>query len=134
MHLGARKSLQFVLFGLSKKQLRWDMRATFTCSKSTKRAVKVVNAVFVQQTMLMAANDEDLAFKQKQKDWALYTKKVHPIRFLFVSLHELNIHTLNKPDARLPWIEVSLFSCVAALCFSLTLARQDMPMKNLQRC
>ncbi|CAE7561757.1 Scn11a [Symbiodinium natans] len=38
--------------------------------------LNVVNAVFVQQTMLMAANDEDLAFKQKQKDWALYTKKV----------------------------------------------------------
>ena len=32
--------------------------------------------MFVQQTLLMAANDEDLAFKQKQKDWALYTKKV----------------------------------------------------------
>jgi len=38
--------------------------------------LNVVNAVFVQQTMLMAKNDEDLAFKQKQKDWALYSKKV----------------------------------------------------------
>jgi len=38
--------------------------------------LNVVNAVFVQQTMLLANNDEDLAFKQKQKDWALYSKKV----------------------------------------------------------
>ncbi|CAE7231484.1 SCN2A [Symbiodinium sp. KB8] len=38
--------------------------------------LNVVNAVFVQQTMLLANNDEDLAFKQKQKDWAWYSKKV----------------------------------------------------------
>ena len=31
-----------------------------------------MNAVFVQQTMLLANNDEDLAFKQKQKDWAAW--------------------------------------------------------------
>ncbi|CAE7032049.1 Scn2a [Symbiodinium natans] len=38
--------------------------------------LNVVNAVFVQQTMLLASNDEDLAFKQKQKDWDWYSKKV----------------------------------------------------------
>ena len=43
---------------------------------------QVVNAVFVQQTLLMAANDEDLAFKQKQKDWALYTKKAPHVAWL----------------------------------------------------
>lgn len=38
--------------------------------------LNVVNAVFVQQTMKTASSDEDLAFKQKQKDAAVYTKKV----------------------------------------------------------
>lgn len=38
--------------------------------------LNVVNAVFVQQTMKTASSDEELAFKQKQKDMALYTKKV----------------------------------------------------------
>lgn len=38
--------------------------------------LNVVNAVFVQQTMKTASSDEDLAFKQKQKDMATYTKKV----------------------------------------------------------
>ena len=30
--------------------------------------LNVVNAVFVQQTMKTASSDEDLAFKQKEKD------------------------------------------------------------------
>lgn len=38
--------------------------------------LNVVNAVFVQQTMKTASSDEDLAFKQKQKDAAVYTRKV----------------------------------------------------------
>lgn len=38
--------------------------------------LNVVNAVFVQQTMKTASSDEELAFKQKQKDMATYTKKV----------------------------------------------------------
>jgi len=40
--------------------------------------LNVVNAVFVQQTMLLANNDEDLAFKQKEKDWEWYSKKSPP--------------------------------------------------------
>jgi len=38
--------------------------------------LNVVNAVFVQQTMKTANTDEELAFKQKEKDIALYTRKV----------------------------------------------------------
>ncbi|CAJ1388883.1 unnamed protein product [Effrenium voratum] len=38
--------------------------------------LNVVNAVFVQQTMKTASSDEELAFKQKQKDMATYTRKV----------------------------------------------------------
>ncbi|CAJ1400755.1 unnamed protein product [Effrenium voratum] len=38
--------------------------------------LNVVNAVFVQQTMKTASTDEELAFKQKEKDIALYTRKV----------------------------------------------------------
>ena len=33
--------------------------------------LNVVNAVFVQQTMKTASSDEDLAFKQKEKDIAM---------------------------------------------------------------
>ncbi|CAJ1462263.1 unnamed protein product [Effrenium voratum] len=36
----------------------------------------VVNAVFVQQTMKTASSDEDLAFKQREKDIAMYHRKV----------------------------------------------------------
>ncbi|CAJ1424260.1 unnamed protein product [Effrenium voratum] len=38
--------------------------------------LNVVNAVFVQQTMKTAASDEELAFKQKEKDVQMYTRKV----------------------------------------------------------
>jgi len=38
--------------------------------------LNVVNAVFVQQTMKTASSDEDLAFKQKEKDIAQYMRKV----------------------------------------------------------
>ncbi|CAE7240934.1 Catsper1 [Symbiodinium sp. CCMP2592] len=38
--------------------------------------LNVVNAVFVQQTMKTASSDEDLAFKQKEKDIAMYHRKV----------------------------------------------------------
>lgn len=34
----------------------------------------------VQQTMKTASSDEELAFKQKQKDMATYTKKVRNFR------------------------------------------------------
>ncbi|CAJ1452517.1 unnamed protein product [Effrenium voratum] len=38
--------------------------------------LNVVNAVFVQQTMKTASSDEDLAFKQREKDIAMYHRKV----------------------------------------------------------
>ncbi|CAJ1392348.1 unnamed protein product [Effrenium voratum] len=38
--------------------------------------LNVVGSVFVQQTMKTASSDEELAFKQKQKDIAQYTRKV----------------------------------------------------------
>mmetsp|Transcript_41501 Transcript_41501/g.96560 ORF Transcript_41501/g.96560 Transcript_41501/m.96560 type:complete len:734 (+) Transcript_41501:67-2268(+) len=38
--------------------------------------LNVVNAVFVQQTMKTAESDEELAFRQKQKDSASYARKV----------------------------------------------------------
>lgn len=38
--------------------------------------LNVVNAVFVQQTMKTASSDEELAFKQKEKDIAAYARKV----------------------------------------------------------
>eukprot|EP00434_Breviolum_minutum_P008587 symbB.v1.2.007576.t1/scaffold386.1/size215569/2 len=38
--------------------------------------LNVVNAVFVQQTMKIATSDEQLAFKQKERELAKYTQKV----------------------------------------------------------
>ncbi|CAE7237977.1 Scn4a, partial [Symbiodinium natans] len=38
--------------------------------------LNVVNAVFVQQTMKTASSDEELAFKQKERDMAAYARKV----------------------------------------------------------
>jgi len=38
--------------------------------------LNVVNSVFVQQTMRTASSDEELAFKQKEKDVAQYARKV----------------------------------------------------------
>ncbi|CAE7582625.1 unnamed protein product [Symbiodinium natans] len=38
--------------------------------------LNVVNSVFVQQTMKTASSDEELAFRQKEKDIALYNRKV----------------------------------------------------------
>ncbi|CAE7758486.1 para, partial [Symbiodinium pilosum] len=37
--------------------------------------LNVVSAVFVQQTMKTASSDEELAFKQKERDVAMYTRK-----------------------------------------------------------
>ncbi|CAE7706946.1 unnamed protein product [Symbiodinium sp. CCMP2456] len=37
---------------------------------------RMVNAVFVQQTMKIASSDEELAFKQKERELASYTRKV----------------------------------------------------------
>ncbi|CAE7206989.1 CACNA1I [Symbiodinium natans] len=41
--------------------------------------LNVVNSVFVQQTMKTASSDEELAFKQKQRDVDMYTKKVRKL-------------------------------------------------------
>ncbi|CAE8657427.1 unnamed protein product [Polarella glacialis] len=38
--------------------------------------LNVLNAVFVQQTLKAASSDEEMAFKQKQKDQVKYTQKV----------------------------------------------------------
>ncbi|CAE7352887.1 Catsper1 [Symbiodinium sp. CCMP2456] len=41
--------------------------------------LNVVNSVFVQQTMKTATSDEELAFKQKEKDIAQYNRKVRKL-------------------------------------------------------
>lgn len=41
--------------------------------------LNVVNAVFVQQTMKTASSDEDLAFKQKERDINAYKRKVRKL-------------------------------------------------------
>lgn len=41
--------------------------------------LNVVNAVFVQQTMKTASSDEDLAFKQKERDTNMYKRKVRKL-------------------------------------------------------
>ncbi|CAJ1425181.1 unnamed protein product, partial [Effrenium voratum] len=57
--------------------------------------VNVVNAVFVQQTMKTASTDEELAFKQKEKDIALYTRKV---RNLFQSMDASGDGAINLEE------------------------------------
>ncbi|CAE7542101.1 NaCP60E [Symbiodinium natans] len=54
--------------------------------------LNVVNAVFVQQTMKTASFDEELAFKQKERDVVTYTNKV---RRLFQTMDETGDGTLN---------------------------------------
>eukprot|EP00913_Durusdinium_trenchii_P004930 g4577.t1 len=62
--------------------------------------LNVVNAVFVQQTMQpactkTASSDEELAFKQKERDVALYTRKV---RKLFQSMDDSGDGALNLEE------------------------------------
>eukprot|EP00435_Cladocopium_sp_Y103_P068320 s187_g31.t1 len=57
--------------------------------------LNVVNAVFVQQTMKTASSDEELAFKQKERDVAMYTRKV---RKLFNSMDETGDGCLNLEE------------------------------------
>ncbi|CAE7233665.1 NaCP60E [Symbiodinium natans] len=60
--------------------------------------LNVVNAVFVQQTMKTASSDEDLAFKQKEKDVAMYTRKVKKL-FQTIDLSgdgTINLHEFAK--------------------------------------
>ena len=48
----------------------------FAAGEPLKLRLNVVNAVFVQQTMKTASFDEELAFKQKERDIVTYTNKV----------------------------------------------------------
>jgi len=57
--------------------------------------INVVNSVFVQQTMKTASSDEDLAFRQKQKDIAAYTRKV---RKLFQTMDASGDGTINLEE------------------------------------
>ncbi|CAJ1367651.1 unnamed protein product [Effrenium voratum] len=57
--------------------------------------LNVVNAVFVQQTMKTASSDEELAFKQKERDVAMYTRKV---KKLFQSMDEGGDGALNLQE------------------------------------
>ena len=57
--------------------------------------INVVNSVFVQQTMKTASSDEDLAFRQKQKDVANYTRKV---RKLFHTVDSAGDGTINLEE------------------------------------
>ncbi|CAE7553163.1 unnamed protein product [Symbiodinium pilosum] len=57
--------------------------------------LNVVNAVFVQQTMKTASSDEDLAFKQKEKDVAMYTRKV---KKLFQTIDVSGDGTINLEE------------------------------------
>eukprot|EP00439_Symbiodinium_sp_Y106_P081892 s644_g21.t1 len=56
---------------------------------------KFVSAVFVQQTMKTATNDEELAFKQKERDTALYTRKVKKV---FATMDKSGDGALNMED------------------------------------
>ena len=57
--------------------------------------LNVVNAVFVQQTMKTANTDEELAFKQKEKDIALYTRKV---KSLFQTMDQSGDGSINLEE------------------------------------
>ncbi|CAK9101134.1 Sodium channel protein [Durusdinium trenchii] len=57
--------------------------------------LNVVNAVFVQQTMKTASTDEELAFKQKEKDIALYTRKV---KSLFQTMDQSGDGSINLEE------------------------------------
>eukprot|EP00913_Durusdinium_trenchii_P021590 g20288.t1 len=58
--------------------------------------LNVVNAVFVQQTMKTASSDEELAFKQKERDATLYTR---PLALLtaFAGAPEEFARLVNSP-------------------------------------
>jgi len=57
--------------------------------------LNVVNAVFVQQTMKTASSDEELAFKQRQRDLELFTGKV---KKLFKQVDESGDGSINKEE------------------------------------
>eukprot|EP00913_Durusdinium_trenchii_P019157 g18004.t1 len=57
--------------------------------------LNVVNAVFVQQTMKTASSDEELAFKQKERDMAMYTRKV---KKLFETMDDTGDGCLNLEE------------------------------------
>jgi len=57
--------------------------------------LNVINAVFVQQTLKTASTDEEIAFKQKEKDTAAYTRRV---KKLFQSVDASGDGTLNLEE------------------------------------
>jgi len=57
--------------------------------------LNVVNAVFVQQTMKTASSDEELAFKQKEKDAQMYVRKV---RKLFQTIDDSGDGAINLEE------------------------------------
>lgn len=54
--------------------------------------LNVVNSVFVQQTMRIATSDEQLAFKQKERELASYTRKV---KNLFATMDQSGDGVIN---------------------------------------
>lgn len=57
--------------------------------------LNVINAVFIQQTLKTANSDEEIAFKQKEKDMATYTRKV---KSLFQQVDSSGDGTLNLEE------------------------------------
>ena len=69
--------LQFITLGqLSFLKRLWIRKIMKVGEWQFLGILKIVPVVEVQQTMKTASSDEELAFKQKQKDMATYTKKV----------------------------------------------------------
>ncbi|CAL1126292.1 unnamed protein product [Cladocopium goreaui] len=57
--------------------------------------LNIINSVFVQQTMKTASSDEELAFKQKEKEIQAYTRKV---KKLFLAMDESGDGNINLQE------------------------------------
>ena len=66
------------------------------------RQTSPVPAVQVQQTMKTASSDEELAFKQKERDMAMYTRKVGPYIYIYIELAEKKKDTATYPGGSTP--------------------------------
>ncbi|CAE7584038.1 CACNA1H [Symbiodinium natans] len=87
----------------------------------------VVNSVFVQQTMKTASSDEDLAFKQKEKDKALYNRKVKKL-FQNIDVSGDGSINLEEPATR---CVLSPFKVRAELCKD-TFAREATELQGVK--